>query len=176
MFLPLSFVIRIFSILLVVITAYSCNNDVLESKEKNEIRTQENLIKINRLLVSRESARIDSCVKQNHWEMTKTGTGLRYMIIQKGEGGRIENNQSVSLHYKIKDLKGNVLEKTEDNQAERFETGKAQMPKGLEEAVMLMNKGSVARIILPSHLAFGLDGRGAIEPGSSIIYEFEILK
>lgn len=153
----------------------SCQSDTLVSKERKTESTEDKLIQINQLLISKESAKIDAFILKNSWEMKSTGSGLRYGVTEEGRGRRIELNEVVKLNFKISDLSGNLLFFSEAEKPLEFKTGLGQVPKGLEEAVLLMKKGSRARLILPAHLAFGLEGSGNIKPASSIVYEINII-
>ncbi|MCF0206127.1 MAG: FKBP-type peptidyl-prolyl cis-trans isomerase, partial [Bacteroidales bacterium] len=46
---------------------------------------------------------------------------------------------------------------------------------GWEEGILLMKKGSVAQLIIPSNLAYGSEGKGDILPYSTLIFEIEII-
>jgi FKBP-type peptidyl-prolyl cis-trans isomerase len=57
-----------------------------------------------------------------------------------------------------------------------FLIGKGGVESGLEEAILLMRKGDKARLVIPSHLAWGLLGdQKKIPPRTAIVYEMELL-
>lgn len=153
----------------------SCQSDTLSSKERKTESTQDKLIQINQLLISKESSKIDAFILENSWKMKKTGSGLRYIILEEGKGPKIGLNEVVKLNFRITDLAGKLLLFSEAHKPLEFKTAQGQVPKGLEEAVLLMKRGSHARLVLPAHLAFGLEGSGNIKPASSIAYEINIL-
>jgi FKBP-type peptidyl-prolyl cis-trans isomerase len=153
----------------------SCQSDTLESKERKLNTSEDQLIRINQKLVSKESSEIDSYVLKNSLKMQSTGTGLRYMITVEGRGMPIDLNEEVSLHFRISELSGALLSASAPSVPLRFKTGAGQAPKGLEEAVLLMKRGSHAKLILPAHLGFGLEGSGDIKPATTLVYEIEIL-
>ena len=51
-----------------------------------------------------------------------------------------------------------------------FRLGAAQHLKGIEEAVQLVKEGSRVRLVLPSHLAFGMLGDQDKIPGATPVY------
>ena len=56
-----------------------------------------------------------------------------------------------------------------------FEIGKSRVVNGLEEGVLLMKKGGRAKLIVPSHLAFGLLGDpGKIPARAVLVYDVEL--
>jgi len=55
--------------------------------------------------------------------------------------------------------------------------GHGGVESGLEEAVLLLHAGDKARIIIPSHLAYGLVGDDDKIPArATLIYEIELIE
>ncbi|MDD2530241.1 MAG: FKBP-type peptidyl-prolyl cis-trans isomerase [Bacteroidales bacterium] len=57
-----------------------------------------------------------------------------------------------------------------------FTIGQGMMIKGFEEGVKMMQKGDKAIILLPSKMAYGERGQGAIAPSTPLIFELELVE
>lgn len=149
----------------------SAQNINIQSKE-----FQDKLIDANKMYVKQESDEIDQYVRHRAWNMTTTGTGLRYMIIKQGDGEKAITDKFALVNYKVSLLDGTVCYSSDSTGARDFLVGQDNVESGLHEAIQLMNVGSKAVFILPSHLAHGLIGdENKIPPKSSVIYEIELL-
>lgn len=105
-----------------------------------------------------------------------TATGLKYAIIKEGEGELVGKEKQITVHYS-----GFLLDGTKfDSSVERdepftFVAGVGQVIPGWDEGVQLMKKGSKARLIVPSALAYGERDLGKIPPNSTLIFDVEVL-
>ena len=105
-----------------------------------------------------------------------TASGLKYAIIQEGEGELVGKEKQVTVHYS-----GFLLDGTKfDSSVERdepftFVAGVGQVIPGWDEGVQLMKKGSKARFIVPANLAYGDRDLGKIPPNSTLIFDVEVL-
>lgn len=105
-----------------------------------------------------------------------TASGLKYAIINEGEGELVAKEKQVTVHYS-----GFLLDGTKfDSSVERdepftFVAGVGQVIPGWDEGVQLMKKGSKARFIIPSNLAYGDRDLGKIPPNSTLIFDVELL-
>lgn len=166
-------------ILLFLISLTACNNNTYQATDNDtpELEAGSSLEKANRYLVRSEEEDIDDFLKRYKWEMTKTGTGLRYMIQTENSGPTIQYGQLVSLHYKIRFLNGNLVYSSDELGPKTFIAGRGGVETGLEEAIKLLKQGDKAKFILPSHLAFGLLGDGDKIPAKTpIIYEIDSIE
>lgn len=105
-----------------------------------------------------------------------TASGLKYAVIQEGEGELVAKEKQATVHYS-----GFLLDGTKfDSSVERdepftFVAGVGQVIPGWDEGVQLMKKGSKARLIVPSNLAYGDRDLGKIPPNSTLIFDVEVL-
>jgi peptidylprolyl isomerase len=105
-----------------------------------------------------------------------TASGLKYAVIQEGEGELVGKEKQATVHYS-----GFLLDGTKfDSSVERdepftFVAGVGQVIPGWDEGVQLMKKGSKARLIVPSNLAYGDRDLGKIPPNSTLIFDVEVL-
>ncbi|MCF8378262.1 MAG: FKBP-type peptidyl-prolyl cis-trans isomerase [Bacteroidales bacterium] len=135
------------------------------------------LIEVNKNLVKSEDQRIEDFISRYHWQMKKTGTGLRYMIYKQGDGEEAEIGRIVRFEYTVSLLSGEDCYTSDDLGPKEFLIGKGGVESGLEEAILLLKKGDRAKFILPSHLAFGLPGDGNKIPSkAAIVYDVNLLE
>ena len=167
---------KIFSVVLLVIML-ACDND--KSKHYNQVvdnkLLEELLVKNNVDLLKKESDLIDDYVKRNGLEVTKTGTGLRFQILNAGEGELIKKGDIITIQYEVSFLNGEVVYSSENDGNKTFVVGRGGVESGLEEGVLKLNKYSEAILILPSHLAHGLVGDGRrILHKSVLVYRLKV--
>jgi len=107
----------------------------------------------------------------------KTESGLRYQIIQKGDGTKAEKGKNVSVHYKGQLTDGTVFDSSyKRNQPIDFALGVGQVIPGWDEGVQLLKVGDKARFVIPSDLAYGSRGAGGvIPPNATLIFDVELM-
>jgi peptidylprolyl isomerase len=72
-------------------------------------------------------------------------------------------------------LSGEEIYNSDNNGVKQFVVEKSEEIAGLHEAVQLMNRGAEARLIIPSHLAYGASGDGyKIKPYQTIIMKITL--
>ncbi len=106
----------------------------------------------------------------------ETESGLRYQIIQQGDGVKAKQGVTVAVHYK-----GMLADGLEfDNSYKRgnpieFSLGAGQVIPGWDEGIQLLKVGDKARFVIPSHLAYGSSGAGGvIPPNATLIFDVEL--
>jgi FKBP-type peptidyl-prolyl cis-trans isomerase len=157
----------------------SCNNTgntgVIESS--SDITGETNpFILGNQKIIRLENEDIELFLKRYKWEMKQTDTGLRYEITKKGNGKNFTASENVLLEYQTLLLTGEEIYNSTKEGVKKFLVEKTEEITGLHEAVQLMNKGSEARLIIPSHLAYGASGDGnKIKPYQTIIMKIKII-
>lgn len=103
-----------------------------------------------------------------------TASGLQYKVITAGNGKKPKASNEVRVHYR-----GRLLNGTEfDNSYSRgepivFPVG-GVIP-GWVEALQLMPVGSKWEVYIPANLAYGNNQTGPIPPGSTLIFDVELL-
>jgi peptidyl-prolyl cis-trans isomerase A (cyclophilin A) len=107
----------------------------------------------------------------------KTESGLRYKMIQKGNGKKAENGKTVSVHYTGQLEDGKVFDSSYPRKKPiEFPLGKGNVIEGWDEGIALLQVGDKARFVIPSHLGYGSRGAGgAIPPHATLIFDVELM-
>ena len=105
----------------------------------------------------------------------QTKSGLQYKIVQKGKGKKPTANNKVRVHYTGKLLDGTTFDSSVDR-GQPAEFFLNQVIPGWTEGLQLMEEGSKYILYIPYNLAYGEQVVGAIPPGSTLIFEVELLE
>ncbi len=107
----------------------------------------------------------------------ETASGLRYQILQKGDGKKATKGAGVSVHYKGQLLDGTVFDSSyKRKQPIDFNVGVGQVISGWDEGIQLLQVGDKARFVIPSDLAYGSAGAGGvIPPDATLIFDVELM-
>jgi len=161
---------------MLIISFTQCRNEEPGRSGQDVTGLKEPLIKANQEVVREENGQIDDFVKRYRWNMEKTSTGIRYIIIKHGIGPKTQAGKTVKLSYTLTLLTGDTVYSALKDGPIIFEVGKGQVITGLEEAILLLHVGDHAKIIIPSHLAYGLIGdQNKIRHKASLVYDLEFI-
>ncbi len=132
---------------------------------------------------------------QTNWpQAVTTKTGLKYIVVQEGQGQKSEPGATLKVFYSGKTIEGN-LPFTSDKNGDPspspeaipfdFKLGESRTIAGIFEALSDMKKGEKRILILPSELAFRTSGyyarqvqgqkRFVIPPNTTLVFEIEVL-
>ena len=108
----------------------------------------------------------------------KTDSGLRYKMIQKGDGKRAEAGKTVAVHYEGSLENGKVFDSSYPRKKPiEFRLGQGQVIEGWDEGIALLQVGDKARFVIPSDLAYGASGAGGvIPPNATLIFDVELME
>lgn len=168
--------IILYVFLLNVVSCVNCDQNNSVTNDVDTKSYNKSLEEVNRQMLKYESVLIEEYIKANELDVVKTGTGLRYSIINQGEGDVITKGNVVTLEYELSLLSGDLMYSSNIDGCKRFLVGRGGVESGLEEAVMLLRYGSEAIFILPSHLGHGLLGDGSrIPPKAILVYKVKVV-
>lgn len=119
--------------------------------------------------LSEDSAIVLFLASQN-LQFTKTESGIWYYFERQNNAKQKLEEKVVNFSYQMFSMNGTMLD-LEENKTIEFE--KKQIPTGLEEGLKLMQKGDIARFIIPSYLAFGAQGNEWVKPYTTLIFFVE---
>lgn len=101
-------------------------------------------------------------------------SGLRYEVVQPGNNTHPTANDSVKVHYTGKLIDGTVFDSSvERGTPAEFSLG--EVIPGWTEGIQKASKGGKIKLYVPPHLAYGDDGRPGIPPGSTLVFDVELL-
>ena len=103
-----------------------------------------------------------------------TESGLQYLILSEGKGNNPTLNDNVTVHYHGTLIDGTIFDSSVDRKQPATFPLNGVIP-GWQEALQMMSVGSKWKIFIPSELAYGESGAGAIGPNSTLIFEVELL-
>lgn len=111
-------------------------------------------------------------------EVVETPSGLKYIILEEGQGDKPKKGQKVKVHYTGKLEDGSVF----DSSVQRgvpieFTLGVGQVIKGWDEGIADMKVGEKRQLIIPPDLGYGANGYPpVIPPNSILIFDTELVE
>lgn len=140
-------------------------------------------------LLVEEAKTIESYVKEKGLNAQKTENGLYYVIEQEGTGEATTPGTTMYVNYAGYLIDGTLFDTSLPEVAKAnnifsegrpyeplpVNVGMGQVIPGWDEGLMLLKKGSKAKFIIPSPLAYGESGAGALIPANSIlVFDVEV--
>jgi len=134
------------------------------------------LLEANKAAIEVENKQIDKLIDSTGWNMLKTATGLRYEIIEHGNGPKAETGKIARFEYEIKLISGEIIYSSKQSGPKEFRIGSGGVESGLEEGILLLKSGDKAKFVIPSFLAHGLSGdQDRIPPKATLIYTVKLI-
>ena len=136
-----------------------------------------------------EEARLKGYIASNNLKPIVTPSGLNYVITKEGTGAKANVGDTVEVNYTAMLLSGKVFDTSLPELAKKsniFNEMRTYSPlkvavgthasiPGFDEGLSLFPQGTKAMMVLPSKLAYGEEGNGAIQPYTPLAFEVEIL-
>jgi|694.fasta_scaffold04732_5 FKBP-type peptidyl-prolyl cis-trans isomerase len=128
----------------------------VQTKEEFEKSKQE----ASKAQIESEDKAIQEYIKKNNLNVTKTASGMYYVITQPGSGANAANGQMITMNYTGTLLDGTKFDSNEDPDFQhvepfQFTLGVGQVIRGWDEGIALLNKGAKAILLIPSPMAYG---------------------
>ncbi|MEI6853503.1 MAG: FKBP-type peptidyl-prolyl cis-trans isomerase [Bacteroidota bacterium] len=169
--------LAVISLIITMLLFSFCGNKPKKDLTIQPEQFKNDLEKVNKTLVQKENEDIEDYIARHEWKMKSTGTGLRYNIYYKGKGASPKSNNKVVIRFVVNLINGIECYNSKTDGLKQIELGKAEVESGLEEGIMLMKVGDKAKLIIPSHLAFGLLGdENKIPKRATLIYDVELIE
>lgn len=104
-----------------------------------------------------------------------TASGLQYKVIEAGTGNTHPvASDRVRVHYHGTLIDGTVFDSSVDR-GEPISFALNQVIAGWTEGLQLMVEGEKTRLYIPSSLGYGNRAAGKIKPGSTLIFDVELI-
>lgn len=151
-----------------------------EKREKPRQETKDEkidkaLLKVNQITNEKEVQQIHGYIKRRKWEMQHLDSGVFVNLIEEGKGKTISSNSVALIDCKIELLDGTKVFDSKIDGAKVINLKSEQNVVGLIYVLNGLKENSKLRAIIPSFLAYGLQGDGdRIPKHSSLVYEIEI--
>ncbi len=169
---------RIFTLIIFVLVwgCNGCSDHQHHAQTNDKAQLEKDLIEFNKSLHNEETKRIKAFILDKKWPMVETSTGLQYWIYELGSGENAKNEQIAEISYTVQLLDGKEVYSADEKNPGSFRIGRDNVESGLHELILLMKLGDRAKVILPSHLAFGLTGDSEKIPQSTtLVYDIKLL-
>lgn len=153
---------------------FSCQEEV--KTEKLEW-SKDQSIELNKQWSEEEDYAIKKFLERRpDWNMIETGTGLRYMIYENGDGDSAKAGLFAKVDFSISLLDGTECYSSESTGPESFLVDRSEVESGLQEGIKYLRAGDKAKFIIPSHLAHGLLGdMDKIPPLETVIFDIHLI-
>ena len=162
--------------LCVLMLVFSCREASKQTQAVSKEQMKSSMEKANRYLVNDEEKEIEEYIARHGMAMTSTGTGLRYAILKQGSETLLAKGDKVSLEYQLSSISGDVIYSSDNDGIKSFVVGEGAVESGLDEAMTHLHRGDVAKVIIPSHLGYGLHGdEKGIPEYATLVYTLKII-
>lgn len=155
---------RTILLILIMSMAAGCQNKP-DTRSTAAPRTEDELIHINRSMLTQDREQITGYLKKTNRQFTETNTGLWYSILENGTGPVVKTGDNVSYDFECTLLSGEPCY----SGTQTIRVGYTDAGSGVTEGLHLMQEGSDYLFIVPPYLAFGLTGDGGKIPGRAIL-------
>lgn len=144
-------------------------------QEQERLAEEQVLLNEERALA--EDGILEQYLSDENIDVQPLPSGLYYIEEEKGDGPKVEEGQTVSVHYEGRLIDGTVFDSSfERDTPLDFVVGAGQVIPGWDEGISQMNVGGKALLVIPSKLGYGEQGAGqVIPPYSTLIFEVELV-
>lgn len=117
-----------------------------------------------------------SYLNNNGYTVYPDSLGLVYIPVRQGNNVFPKDNDVVAFHYVGYYLNGEIFDSSYDKFRPLIvQLGEDKLIKGLEYALLKMDKGAKSKVIIPFYLAYDNMENGPVPPYSNLIFELELI-
>ena len=111
-------------------------------------------------------------IEANDLDVTRTNSGLYYVIDNGGSGARPTGSSNVTVAYKGYFLDGNTFDQSNDA---GISFGLNQVIPWWTEGIKLFKEGGEGMLLIPYNLGYGINGRSSIPGGAVLIFDINLI-
>lgn len=132
---------------------------------------------------AKDEAAIKEYIDKNKLKTTKSAKGVYIAVTQEGTGEQPKSGDVVTVNYTGRLLDGTPFDSNTDSTIRPgpleplvFPIGQGRVIPGWDDGLAQLKKGSKAVLVIPSALAYGLQGQGQqIKSNSVLVFDVELL-
>jgi FKBP-type peptidyl-prolyl cis-trans isomerase FklB len=106
--------------------------------------------------------------------VTSLESGLLYQVVNQGTGELPGEDSTVTIHYRGSFVNGEEFDNSYASDTP-VTFPLARVMAGFSEALTRMPAGSKWKVVIPPELGYGDQGAGPIAPGSTLVFELELI-
>lgn len=160
----------------------------VEAERKKKMEEKNAMLELRK---NEEPKALAKYLEDNKITTKPTASGLILIEKTKGKGAKPAKGDKVKVNYTGRLLDGTVFDTSVKEIAQKagpgvyneqrpyepieIPIGVGQVIPGWDEAIMMMNKGEKAQLIIPSSIAYGEQGQGPITPFSTLVFDVELV-
>lgn len=166
---------RVSYIFILLVTLFACREEPEVSPDIKWTKDQSTTLGKN--LAEQEELDIKLFLEMHKdWEITRSGSGLRYYIYENGDGDSIRTGDVAEIQFVVSLLDGTECYKRVGDEYEEMVVDRSEIESGVQEGIKKMRVGDRAKLIIPSHIAHGLLGdRNKIPPLTPLLVDLSII-
>ncbi len=107
--------------------------------------------------------------------MERKDSGLYIQDLQPGTGETASVGRQVTVHYTGWLPNGTQFDTSRTRTPFTFTLGSGVVIEGWDEGLVGMKVDGIRKLVIPSHMAYGEQGRGAIPPNSVLVFDVELI-
>lgn len=120
----------------------------------------------------KNNTEIIAYIEKNNLDAQESGSGLYYVINEPGSGVKPAATSNVTVAYKGYFLDGKTFD---ESNANGISFGLQQVIKGWTEGIPYFKEGGRGKLLIPSHLGYGNQGRPGIPGGAVLVFDIHLI-
>lgn len=115
-------------------------------------------------------------------DTTVTTSGLKYVVLQRGQGAYATKGAKVAVHFTGKFKDGRIFDTSSlDKKPVKLHLGRGEVIPAWEEILLLMQVGTKLMMAVPARLGYGETGLTAeddsykVPPNTDLVFEMELV-